>query len=97
MSKSNHLPRHGGPAIYAIDEDLNHLVIRESKEVRIPLVAFHARLEESGLIKEKHDCVECTTYQGGYEILRRNIQKLMNQGILQISRAKGDKDTSTVG
>lgn len=52
---------------------------------------------ESCLIKEKHvACVLCTTHQEGYEIIKKNIQQLINHGILQIKRAKGRKDISTL-
>lgn len=87
--RNNHFSSNGGPTINAIEEVSDYKWIRNVKEVKTSLTKFHARLVEFGLIKERHDeCIECSTQLEGCLIVKINIQYLMDQGFIQISRAK---------
>lgn len=82
--KSNHLPSHG--TFNAIEEASDGDVIKDVANIKNPLLAFHARLVEVGLVSACHKyCEECAIHLGGCEMVRKDVQDLMNQGVLQVS------------
>lgn len=60
-------------------------------------VDLHAILAESGTVQEMHDkCIECTIYLRGCENVQKNIQCLMDQGLLQLRYATKNEEVSTI-
>ncbi|XP_050889414.1 uncharacterized protein LOC127094647 [Lathyrus oleraceus] len=91
--KNNPLPPHGDPTVNAIEDASTVVMVEKVDDVKTPLAAFHARLVEAGLINVNHDnCEECATYPKGCQVVRDNIQDLMDKGVLQISSAVKNED-----
>lgn len=60
---NNPLPGHNSSIINVDDEELRYSLIQRVEDVNTPLAAFHTRLAESILMKEKHEeCPECTIH-----------------------------------
>lgn len=82
--KSNPLPSHG--TVNAIEEASDGDVIKDVANIKTHLLAFHARLGEVGLVSACHKyCEECAIHPRGCEIVRKDVQYSMNQGVLQVS------------
>ncbi|XP_050890186.1 uncharacterized protein LOC127095556 [Lathyrus oleraceus] len=95
--KNNPLPPHGDPAVNAIEDASVSVMVDKVDDVKNPLAAFHARLVEAGLINVNHDkCEECATHQRGCQMVRDNIQNLMDKGVLQISSVAKNKDVLVI-
>ncbi|XP_050916514.1 uncharacterized protein LOC127131645 [Lathyrus oleraceus] len=91
--KNNPLPPHGDPAVNAIEDAFVGVTVDKVDDVKTPLAAFHARLVEVGLINVNHEnCEECATYPKGCQVVRDNIQDLMDKGVLQISSVAKNED-----
>lgn len=53
---------------------------------------------EFASIREQYDSyVECVTRLGGCLVVQRNVQILMDQGIIQVSHTETSKDMSIIG
>ncbi|XP_050919071.1 uncharacterized protein LOC127136573 [Lathyrus oleraceus] len=95
--KNNPLPPHGDPAVNAIEDAFVGVIVEKVDDVKTPLAAFHARLVEAGLINVIHEnCEECATYPKGCQVVRDNIQDLMNKGVLQISSVTKNEDVLVI-
>ncbi|XP_050890018.1 uncharacterized protein LOC127095358 [Lathyrus oleraceus] len=95
--KNNPLPPHGDPAVNAIEDASTVVMVEKVEDVKTPLAAFHARLVEAGLVNVDHDnCEECATYPKGCQVVRDNIQDLMDKGVLQISSAVKNEDVLVI-
>lgn len=82
--KYNPLPAHG--SVSAIDDEPDEGMILDATKIKTLLRDFHAKLVEAGLLKNCHkSCEECTIGPKGYEMVRKDIQELINQGVLQVS------------
>ncbi|XP_050898173.1 uncharacterized protein LOC127105048 [Lathyrus oleraceus] len=82
--KNNPLPAHG--SVNAIDDDPDEGLILDATKIKTPLKDFHAKLVEAGLLKNCHkSCEEYTIGPKGCEMVRKDIQELINQGVLQVS------------
>ncbi|GAU44995.1 hypothetical protein TSUD_184960 [Trifolium subterraneum] len=58
---------------------------------------IHTKLAKGGLIKGTHNnCEECALSPRGCQVVRKEVQELMNQGVLQISRAKKMAEVSVI-
>ncbi|XP_050919729.1 uncharacterized protein LOC127137302 [Lathyrus oleraceus] len=95
--KNNPLPPYGDPAVNAIEDASVGVTIDKVDDVKTPLAAFHARLVEAGLINVRHDnCEECATHPRGCQMVRDNIQILMDKGALQISSIAKNEDVLVI-
>ncbi|XP_050920197.1 uncharacterized protein LOC127137817 [Lathyrus oleraceus] len=95
--KNNPLPPHGDPAVNAIEDASVGVTVDKVDNVKTPLATFHARLVEAGLINVNHDnCEECATHPRGCQMVRDNIQNLMDKGVLQISSAAKNEDVLVI-
>ncbi|XP_050876089.1 uncharacterized protein LOC127079759 [Lathyrus oleraceus] len=95
--KNNPIPPHGDPTVNAIEDASDGVMVEKVDDVKTPLAAFHARLVEAGLIDICHDnCEECATHPRGCQMVRDNIQDLMNKGGLQISSVVKNEDVSVI-
>ncbi|XP_050896863.1 uncharacterized protein LOC127103660 [Lathyrus oleraceus] len=82
--KSNPLPAYG--TVNTIEEASDGNVIKDVANINTPLLAFYARLVEAGLVSACHkDYEECAIHPRGCEMVRKYVQDLMNQGVLQFS------------
>ncbi|XP_050908943.1 uncharacterized protein LOC127122688 [Lathyrus oleraceus] len=87
----------GDPAVDAIEDASAGVMVEKVEDVKTPLAMFHARLVESGLINDSHEnCEECATYPRGCQVVRDNIQDLMNKGVLQISSVTKNEDALVI-
>ncbi|XP_050919093.1 uncharacterized protein LOC127136596 [Lathyrus oleraceus] len=95
--KNNPLPSHGDPTVNAIEDSYDNVMVEKVDDVKTPLAAFHARLVEAGLIDVYHDsCEECATHLRGFQMVRDNIQDLMNKGVFQISSVVNNEDVLVI-
>ncbi|XP_050895830.1 uncharacterized protein LOC127102504 [Lathyrus oleraceus] len=95
--KNNPLPPHGDPAVNAIEDAFVGITVDKVDDVKTPLVAFHSRLVEAGLINVNHEnCEECATHPKGCQMVRDNIQGLMDEGMLQISSVVKNEDVLVI-
>ncbi|XP_050897438.1 uncharacterized protein LOC127104294 [Lathyrus oleraceus] len=95
--KNNPLPPHGNPTVNAIEDASVGVTVDKVDDVKTPLAAFHARLVEAGMINVNHEnCEECATYPKGCQVVRDNIQDLMDKGVLQISSAVKNEDVLVI-
>ncbi|XP_050909473.1 protein NSP-INTERACTING KINASE 3 [Lathyrus oleraceus] len=95
--KNNPLPPHGDPAVNAIEDAFVGITVDKVDDVKTLLVAFHARLVEAGLINVNHEnCEECATHPKGCQVVRDNIQGLMDEGMLQISSVVKNEDVLVI-
>ncbi|XP_050890365.1 uncharacterized protein LOC127095765 [Lathyrus oleraceus] len=95
--KNNPLPPHGDPTVNAIEDASTVVMVEKVEDVKTPLAAFHARLVEAGLVNVDHDnCEECATRPRGCQVVRDNIQNLMDKGVLQISSAVKNEDVLVI-
>lgn len=78
--KNNPLLVHGNLALNVIQDVSDGFVVEKVDDVKTSLATFHVRLVEAGLIDVRHDnCEECVIHSRGCQMLRDNIQDLMNQ------------------
>ncbi|XP_050909925.1 uncharacterized protein LOC127123778 [Lathyrus oleraceus] len=95
--KNNPLPPQGDPAVNAIEDASVGVMVEKVEDVKAPLAEFHARLVEAGLINISHqNCEVCATYPRGCQVVRDNIQDLMNKGVLQISSVTKNEDVLVI-
>jgi hypothetical protein len=95
--KNNPLPGYNGPNINAIEESADFDEIKRIEDVKTPLLMVHAKLVKFGLIEGTHDnCEECALSPKGCQMVKKQVQELMNQGILQISRARKMEDVLVI-
>jgi hypothetical protein len=95
--KNNPLPGYNGPNINVVEEGANFDEIKRVEDVKTPLLMIHAKLAKCDLIKKTHDnCEECALSPKGCQVVKEQVQELMNQGILQISRARKIEDVLVV-
>ncbi|XP_050896008.1 uncharacterized protein LOC127102703 [Lathyrus oleraceus] len=95
--RNNPLPPHGDPAVNAIEDASVGVTVDKVDDVKTPLAAFHARLVEAGLVNVDHDnCEECATHPRGCQVLRDNIQNMMDEGVLQISSVVKNEDVLVI-
>lgn len=79
--KSNPLPAHG--TVNAVEEVFDGDVIKDVANIKTSLLAFHAILVEVGLVSACHkDCEECAIHPRGCGMVQKDVQDLMNQGVL---------------
>ncbi|XP_050888930.1 uncharacterized protein LOC127094104 [Lathyrus oleraceus] len=89
-----HCPFH---EVNAIEDASVGVTVDKAEDVKTPLAAFHARLVEAGLVNVDHDnCEECATHPRGCQVVRDNIQDLMDKGVLQISSAVKNEDVLVI-
>ncbi|XP_050877528.1 uncharacterized protein LOC127081300 [Lathyrus oleraceus] len=95
--KNNPLPPHENPGVNAIEDASVGVTVDKVEDVKTPLAAFHARLVEAGLVNVDHNnCEECATHPKGCQVVRDNIQNLMDEGVLQISSAVKNEDVLVI-
>ncbi|XP_050908028.1 uncharacterized protein LOC127121612 [Lathyrus oleraceus] len=95
--KNNPRPPRGDPAVNAIEDASIGVTVDKVDDVKTPLAAFHARLVEAGLVNVNHENFEeCAIYPKGCQVVRDNIQDLMDKGVLQISSAAKYEDVLVI-
>ncbi|XP_050918975.1 uncharacterized protein LOC127136468 [Lathyrus oleraceus] len=95
--KNNPLPPHGNPAVNAIEDASVGVTVDKVDDVKTPLATFHARLVEAGMINVNHEnCEECDTHPKGCQVVRDNIQDLMDKGVLQIFSVAKNEDVLVI-
>jgi len=95
--KNDPLPGYNGPNVNVVEESEDFDEIKIVEEVRTPLLMVYTKLAKCGLIKGTHDnCEECATSPEGCQLVKEQVQELMNLGILQISRARKMADVSVI-
>ena len=89
----NPLPEHGEPSISMVEVCPEEYLISDVNLVKTLLADMHAKLCKTGLFRDAHtDCQLCEQNPEGYTLVKKNIQGLMDQGILQVSTKRNDDE-----
>ncbi|CAJ2644571.1 unnamed protein product [Trifolium pratense] len=83
--KTNPLPGHAGPSVNAVEESEEFKLVSEVSEIRTPLAVVGEKLIGYDVFEEMHsDCEVCLKNPPNCQKMRRCLQELMDQGLVQI-------------
>lgn len=83
------LPNHGGPAVSVVIEEEIAESIKRDDDVKTPMSVVSKKLEQFGFLVGIHeDYVVCESDLDSCNDMKGCVQELMNQGLIQFSRAK---------
>ena len=83
--KSNSLPAHGNAYVNIVDGCLGNFRVFDVRRIWRSLVEIHRNLCLVSDCEYNHDgCVICSVNPRGCVIVKRDIQKLMDEGVIQI-------------
>ncbi|KAI5398775.1 hypothetical protein KIW84_064234 [Lathyrus oleraceus] len=94
---NNPLPKHDGLGVNAIESSTDDGLIKDVFKLKTLLIMVHTRLMEAELMNGVHDnCVVFSSNpdQGGE--FKIYLQHLMDQRVIQFTRAKIDKDVAVI-
>lgn len=95
--KNNPLHPHGAHVVNVVEEVSKDHLIRDVKDIKTLLLAFHARLMEVGLINDQHDnCKECVVHPLGCQFMHNDIQSLISQGVLQVTSLEKKEEVAVI-
>lgn len=90
---NNHLPKHGSSSVNVIESSTDERLMKDVFELKTPLTVIHSRLMEAELVKGVHDkCVACSSNHDQCVEFKIRLQHLMDQRVIQFTRAKTDED-----
>ena len=79
----NPLPEHGGPSVSMVEVYPKEYLIYDVNLVKSSLVDMHAKLCKVGLFRDDHTNFQlCEQNPEGCALVKKDIQSLMDQGIL---------------
>ncbi|KAI5421486.1 hypothetical protein KIW84_045063 [Lathyrus oleraceus] len=94
---NNHLPKHDGSCVNAIESSIGDDFIKDVFRLKTLLIVVHARLMEVELMRGLHDnCVVCSSNPGQYGEFKIYLQHLMDQWVIQFTKAKIDEDVAMI-
>lgn len=95
--KTNLLPNHGSLTVNTVLEEEETEVVSLVGDLKTPLSIILANLQKHGVLTGVHDnCDICKTEPDKREELKGCVQELMNQGVLQFTRARVMKEVSFI-
>ncbi|XP_050919593.1 uncharacterized protein LOC127137151 [Lathyrus oleraceus] len=85
--KDNPMPSHGPSSVNNIEVCLNEQRVTKMEEIRRSLVEIHSVLCAHGLFQHDHQiCVTCSVNSRGCRKIQDDLQGVLDQGLIQISR-----------
>ncbi|KAI5441262.1 hypothetical protein KIW84_010644 [Lathyrus oleraceus] len=95
--KANPLPAHGNTIINMVDECQGNLQVFDVRRIRRSLVEMHRTLCFISDCEHDHDgCVICSMNPRGCMTVKRDIQKLMDENVIQIQQSRDINDVNVV-
>ncbi|KAI5412581.1 hypothetical protein KIW84_057300 [Lathyrus oleraceus] len=83
--KKNPLPEHGKSAVNMVQGCPGKYKVRYVSHIRQSLVKMHRLLCGYSHYEHDHDnCRICTVYERGYRQVRKDIQEMLDQGVIEI-------------
>ncbi|XP_050908922.1 uncharacterized protein LOC127122665 [Lathyrus oleraceus] len=95
--KANPLPVHGNSSVNMVDGCPGEYKIYDVQRIRRSLVELHKTLCQISECKHDHDgCIICSVNPRGCMIVKRDIQRLMDEGMIHINQARNPDDDMNV-
>ncbi|XP_050877159.1 uncharacterized protein LOC127080911 [Lathyrus oleraceus] len=95
--KTNPLPNHSGVPVNAVIEEVNTEVILKVEEVKTLMFVVLQKIEQFGFLEKVHDdCTICEFDPDICEQLKGCVQSLMDQGLIQFSRAQAAEEVAVI-
>lgn len=93
----NPLPEHGGPSVSMVEVCMKDCLIYDVSLVKTHLADMHAKLCKVGLFIDDHtDCQLCEHNPEGCAFVEKDIQGLMDYGILHGSTKRKEDEVVVV-
>ncbi|XP_050874946.1 uncharacterized protein LOC127078541 [Lathyrus oleraceus] len=94
---NNPLPKHDSSGVNAIESSTDDGLIKDVFKLKTLLTVVHARLMEAELMNGVHDnCVVCSSNPDQCGEFKICLQRLMDQRVIQFTRAKIDEDVAVI-
>lgn len=95
--KANPLPAHGNSSVNMVDGFPGKCRVFNVRRIQKSLVEIHKTLSLISDCEHDHDnCVICSDNARGCMIVKRDIKKMMDEGVIQINQAKDMGDDVNV-
>jgi hypothetical protein len=95
--KSNPLPGHAGPSVNAVEEFKEYELIERVAEVKTPMTVVREVLIGYDSFEEMHsNCEICSTNLNACEKMKKCLQNMMDQGLVQIGYSWVDTNIATL-
>lgn len=93
--KNNPLTLHYDPFVNVVEYFVETKMLKEVKKVKTHMLIIHERLTEAGMIQEVHGFYEvCLSSPKDCEDLKRCLQELTNQGMMQTCHSVSDESVA---
>jgi hypothetical protein len=95
--KNNPLPGHASPSVNAVEESKEYDLIKEVAEVKTHMSVIREILISYDLFEEMHsNCEICSTNPDKCGKMKKCLQEMMDQGLVQIGYSKVDTNIATL-
>jgi hypothetical protein len=95
--KANPLPAHGNSSVNMVDDCLRDFKVFDVWFIRRSLVKMHKDICLVSDCEHDHDgCVVCSVNPRGCDVVKRDIQCLMDEGMIQIVQSRHVDDDVNV-
>ncbi|GAU52036.1 hypothetical protein TSUD_418760, partial [Trifolium subterraneum] len=95
--KDNPLPEHAGLSVNAVEEIEEQSLIKKVTKIKASMSVIQEKLIGYDEFEEIHsNCKVCSTNPEGCQKMRDCLQKLMDQGLVQIGYSRVDADVSVL-
>ena len=87
------MPPHAGASANAIEVVDEQVLVTKVDEIKIPLAVVKEHLLKQGVMQQLHDfCEQCSVNPQDCVDLRKAIQQLMDEGVLQVEQISPKED-----
>jgi hypothetical protein len=87
--KANPLPAHGNSSVNMVDGCPGEFKVFDVRFIRRSLVQMHKDICLVSDCEHDHDgCVVCSVNPRGCDVVKRDIQRLMDEGMIQIFQSR---------
>jgi hypothetical protein len=95
--KINPLPGHASSSVNVVEEIEEFEVVKEVAKVKTPMSVIREKLIGFDQFEEMHSsCEICSTNPANCQKMKKCLQELMNQGLVQIGYSKGCADVTVL-
>ncbi|KAI5385363.1 hypothetical protein KIW84_072096 [Lathyrus oleraceus] len=95
--KNNSFPEHGKAAVNMVQGYLGKYKVLYVTDIRQSLVEMHRRLCEYSHYEHDHDrCHECTVNERGCRKIRKDIQEMLDQGMIEILQNRDEDEVDVI-
>ncbi|KAI5436026.1 hypothetical protein KIW84_022456 [Lathyrus oleraceus] len=95
--KANLLPAHGNASVNMVDDCRRNFQVFDVRRIRRSLVEMHRTLCLISDCEHDHDgCAICSVNPHGCMIVKKDIQKLMDENVIQIQQSRDIDDVNVI-